>query len=62
MLGENLFDAEPRGYVFGIRGYSFEMFKEQITDRARNNLQMAVDKLIAALEDENIEEIMGEKS
>lgn len=61
-LAENLFQAGPKGYILGIRGYSFEMFVEQMTDRARDNLRIAANRLITALENGNFEEKMGEMS
>ncbi len=60
-LAEKLFNKKPRGYILGIRGYSFEMFTEELTDQARNNMKTAADWLIAALRDGNLEEPMGER-
>lgn len=36
------FRAQTAGYVLAIRGYSFAMFTETLTDRARANLDAAV--------------------
>ena len=41
-LSEDLFDAETIGYIVGIRGYSFDMFKETMTKKASENLEKAV--------------------
>ena len=41
-LTRDLFNAETRGFMLGIRGYSFEMFKEEMTTEASENLEAAV--------------------
>ena len=61
-LAEHLFKAETKGYLLGIRGYSFEMFKENMTDKANSNLQLAAGRLVVALASGDIEESMGEKT
>ena len=61
-LAENLFNVETEGYILGIRGYSFEMFKEKMTDRAKSNLELAACRLVAALASGDIVESMGEKT
>ena len=48
-LAKELFHATTEAYVLGIRGYSFEMFQEGLTDRALKNLNEALDFLIPAL-------------
>jgi len=45
-LAEELFNSRCRGYMMGIRGYSFEMFKEVMTEKAGENLKLAVDFLV----------------
>jgi Ni,Fe-hydrogenase maturation factor len=59
-LTENLFNVNTEGYILGIRGYSFEMFCENMTDGAKSNLRLATDRLIAALKSGDIEESMGD--
>jgi hydrogenase maturation protease len=61
-LAEHLFNAETEGYVLGIRGYSFEMFKEKMTDKAKSNLELAAGRLVAALTGGDIVESMGDKT
>jgi hydrogenase maturation protease len=61
-LAEHLFKAKTEGYILGIRGYSFEMFNEKMTDRAKSNLQLAAGRLVAALKSGDIEESMGDKT
>jgi hypothetical protein len=61
-LALNLFQAETKAYILGIRGYSFEMFKETMTEKAEENLQLASSRLIAALKSGDIVESMGEKT
>ncbi len=41
-LAEDLFSAQAEGYIVGIRGYSFEMFTERMTEKAAANLEQAV--------------------
>ena len=41
-LTHDLFNAQTRGFMLGIRGYSFDMFKEEMTTEALNNLETAV--------------------
>ena len=59
-LAQSLFDAKTDGYMLGIRGYSFEMFKETMTEKAVENLQLATGRLVAALECGDIAESMGD--
>lgn len=40
-LAGDLFGAEPRGYVIGVRGYEFDEFGEKLSERARANLEAA---------------------
>ena len=60
-LTESLFGKKPEGFILGIRGYSFEMFREALTDEARSNMEAAADWLIAALRNGNLVESMGER-
>ena len=41
-LTHDLFNVQTRGFMLGIRGYSFDMFKEQMTTEALKNLEAAV--------------------
>jgi hydrogenase maturation protease len=41
-LAEKLFNSPAKCFVLGIRGYDFEHFKEDMTEKAKNNLQKAV--------------------
>jgi hydrogenase maturation protease len=61
-LAQNLFNAETEGFILGIRGYSFEMFTEVMTEKANENLQQAVSRLVTALKSGDIVESMGEKT
>ena len=49
-LAEELFGARPHGYVLGVRGYSFEMFRGVMTERALDNLEEAFEYLRRTLE------------
>ena len=59
-LAGELFKAEAMGYLLGIRGYSFGMFKEVMTDNARLNSQKAAEALIGALRSGDLRVITGE--
>jgi len=61
-LAEKLFRARPKAYILGIRGYSFEMFREEMTDDACRNMDEAAAWLISSLRKGNIEVTMGELS
>ena len=41
-LAEELFHAKCEAYALGIRGYSFEMYTESCTEKARENLKEAL--------------------
>ena len=51
-LAEDLFDARREAYMLAIRGYSFEMFVEEMSPRARANMEKAIDFLISVLRGE----------
>ena len=36
-MARDMFDAETKAYVLGIRGYAFEMFTEDLTEQAQAN-------------------------
>jgi hydrogenase maturation protease len=48
-LAIDLFDARTDAYLLAVRGYSFEMFKEEMTAKARENMKKAVDFLKSAI-------------
>ena len=41
-LARELFSAETRGYILGIRGYEFNEFGERLSPKATSNLAEAV--------------------
>ncbi len=49
-LAVELFDVRPRTWVLGIRGYDFEMFKEELSPKAERNLEEALSFLLPFLE------------
>ena len=55
-LTHDLFKAETRGFMLGIRGYSFDMFKEEMTTEALNNLETAVKFITPLLQAKSFEE------
>lgn len=48
-LAHDLFNAKTEGYLLGVKGYSFDMFTEKITPRARENKRKAVEFLVSML-------------
>jgi len=42
-LAKRLFNAEPRAYLLGVRGYEFNAFGDGLSARARVNLAAATD-------------------
>jgi hydrogenase maturation protease len=42
-LAESLFGSKADGFLLGIRGYEFDRFGAGLTEKARANLQKAVD-------------------
>ena len=48
-LAGELFNAETPAYILAIRGYSFGMFVETLTDGASSNLEQAVSFLMELL-------------
>jgi hydrogenase maturation protease len=52
-LAERLFKSRAKCFVLGIRGYVFEQLKEDLTPKAKANLQKAVDFLEDTLKNKN---------
>ncbi len=50
-LAREHFGAKAKAYVLGIRGYDFESFEEGLTDRARINLDQAIEFIGPFLEE-----------
>ncbi len=48
-LAEKIFSASTEAYMLAIRGYSFSMFEESMTERAEKNLDRAVEFMASAL-------------
>lgn len=57
-LAEQLFGAETRAFVLGIRGYEFNEFGERLSDRARQNLVQAETYLRDLLRRPGLEDII----
>ena len=55
-LTRETFGRCPPAYALAIRGYSFEMFKEGLTDRASSNLTEALSYLVGFLRTEAAEQ------
>ncbi len=56
-LAEELFNAQPQGYVLGIRGYEFNEFGETLSLKAQQNLALALQYLLTALKKKNFKEM-----
>ena len=56
-LVKKIYDIEVEAYVFGIRGYEFNDFEERLSERAKNNLSLALDFIEKALRTNNFEEV-----
>ena len=48
-LARDLFKVEPEAWLLGICGYDFDEFDEQLSDRARSNMDQAVRYLQAVV-------------
>ena len=59
-LAQDLFGAEPEGYILGIRGYRFEELNESLTADARANLAQAVDFFQAAWRESSLRQSAAE--
>ena len=58
-LARDLFDAQTKGYLLGIRGYEFDPFDETMTGRARANLAAATEFLLDVLASRSFDEAAG---
>ncbi|MDP8223765.1 MAG: hydrogenase maturation protease [Candidatus Lernaella stagnicola] len=61
-LARSLFDSQTPGYMLGIRGYSFAMFTEQMTDQAAANLRAAIEFLVPVLVSGQLDAQVGEET
>jgi hydrogenase maturation protease len=59
-LAENLFGSKAKGYILGIRGYEFDRFGESLTEKAKVNLQKAVDFIMNLLKTKNFDKLNKE--
>lgn len=48
-MAQDMFGAKTQAYLLGIRGYSFAMFVETLTEEAAANLAAAVNELVPVL-------------
>jgi hydrogenase maturation protease len=55
-MAKDFFNVETQGYMLGIRGYSFSMFKEEMTEKALENLAKAIDFLVSFLHSKSFHE------
>lgn len=61
-LAHELFKADTKGYILGIRGYEFNEFRESLSDRARANLVAATEFLVEVLRGRNFEAAAEKKT
>ena len=54
-LAQELFRAETKGYILGIRGYEFNEFREALSEKAKANLAAATEFLVKVLRGRNFE-------
>ena len=59
-LSRDLFGAEPEAWLLGIRGYDFDDFGEQLSERGQASLKAAVGYLCRALREDQFEETGSE--
>lgn len=50
-LANGLFEKDRTGFILGIRGYDFTMFSEGLTEKARTNMEQAMDFITAFLKE-----------
>jgi len=55
-LAHDLFDADTKGYILGIRGYEFDELAEGLSAAAQANLQAAVEFLDGVLRSRKFDE------
>ncbi|MEW5815713.1 MAG: hydrogenase maturation protease [Spirochaetota bacterium] len=53
-LAKELFNSEVEAYMLGIRGYSFSMFNEELTEKAGENMEKAYLFLVSLLSKDSI--------
>ncbi len=59
-LAQAMFGADVEGYVLAIRGYSFEMFVETLTEQAAANLAEALRQAAPALRAGSLAALLGD--
>jgi hydrogenase maturation protease len=60
-LARELFRAQTKGYILGIRGYEFNEFREALSERAKANLAAATEFLVKVLQGRDFEAAAGTK-
>jgi hydrogenase maturation protease len=54
-LAEEIFGRKPEAYLFGIRGYEFNMLAEGLSEKARQNLASAIEFIVPLLQSQSFE-------
>ena len=60
-LARDLFQASPKAYIVGIRGYEFNEFGERLSEDAQANLQAAREFLVDVLKRGDLEALEARK-
>ena len=60
-LAQELFKADTKGYILGIRGYEFNEFRDALSDRAKANLAAATEFLARVLRQRDFEAAAGSR-
>jgi len=60
-LARELFRADTKGYILGIRGYEFNEFREALSHGAKANLAAATEFLVKVLRGRDFEPAAGKK-
>ena len=56
-MARDLFDAQPEAWIVAVRGYEFDEFREQLSNRAQTNLRQVVSFLKSALRRDGLRDI-----
>jgi hydrogenase maturation protease len=54
-LAQELFRAETKGYILGIRGYEFNEFREALSEKAKANLAAATEFIVKVIQGRDFE-------
>ena len=61
-MADEMFHSEAKGYLLSVRGYSFRMFVEEMTESAKQNVAAATKFLVNLLDARNFDGLVGGRS